>query len=205
MIRLRMILQQLLTKKVIKLIVGLGNPGQQYKKNRHNTGFLVLDRLVESCGGTWSLHESKFQGHVANCVVGQNKVIMLKPQTFMNNSGMSVAAASRFYKIEIEEILIVHDELDLSPGVVKLKKGGGHAGHNGLRDIIAHQGGRDFYRVRIGVGHPGEKKGVAEYVLSNPSTKEYGLISDACNVIEQKLEALVFGDMALCMNEINQS
>ena len=188
---------------MIKLIVGLGNPGRQYEKNRHNAGFLFLDSLVESCGQMWA-GESKFHGHVANCLFGREAVILLKPQTFMNKSGLSVAAISRFYKIKVEEILVVHDELDLSVGVVRLKKGGGHAGHNGLRDIIAHLGSRDFCRIRIGIGRPLAGRSVADYVLSNPSKNEIERMGVACNAVELKIGDIVSGDVALSMSELNR-
>ncbi|MCK5829262.1 MAG: aminoacyl-tRNA hydrolase [Methylococcales bacterium] len=188
---------------MIKLIVGLGNPGRQYEKNRHNAGFLFLDGLAEVCGQVWS-NEVKFHGHVVNCIFCRDKVVLLKPQTFMNKSGLSVATVSRFYKIKTEEILVVHDELDLDVGVVKLKKGGGHAGHNGLRDIIAHLGGRDFYRIRIGVGRSLDGRSVADYVLSNPAREENEQIGGACNIVAQQISDIVSRDMALNMNEINR-
>ena len=150
---------------MIKLIVGLGNPGQQYEKTRHNVGFLFLDLLVIESGGAW-VNESRFQGLFAEIVVAGSKVMLLKPTTFMNRSGGSVGKVARYYKLLPEEILVVHDELDFAPGVVKLKKNGGHAGHNGLRDIIAHLGSGDFYRLRIGIGRPSASAVIADFVLS---------------------------------------
>ena len=122
---------------MIKLIVGLGNPGRQYERTRHNVGFLFLDLLADDLGCAWG-SESKFQGLLAQGKIGRSPVILLKPDTFMNLSGQAVGKVARYYKLQPEEILVVHDELDFNPGIVKLKKDGGHAGHNGLRDIIAH-------------------------------------------------------------------
>ncbi|MCK5889071.1 MAG: aminoacyl-tRNA hydrolase [Methylococcales bacterium] len=187
---------------MIRLVVGLGNPGQQYKKNRHNAGFLLLDRLVDDLGASWA-NESKFHGHVAVHVFSQGKVLFLKPQTYMNKSGLSVAAIARFFKIEPEEILVVHDELDFDVGCVKLKKSGGHAGNNGLRDIIACLGVAGFYRVRVGIGRP-RVGDVANYVLSDPSKQEMLDISLSFDTVLQKIEDILFGDMALSMNELNR-
>lgn len=189
---------------MIKLIVGLGNPGLQYEKTRHNAGFLFLDYLVSSVGLAWGV-ESKFQGLVATGFVGGNKVIFLKPQTFMNRSGFSVAAVARFYKIAAEEILVVHDELDLSVGVVKLKKAGGHAGHNGLRDIIANLADNGFYRLRLGVGRPGAGKNVADYVLSNPSKQDDAEMRACFDLVEPYMEKLVAGEVNVVMNALNKS
>jgi PTH1 family peptidyl-tRNA hydrolase len=188
---------------VIKLIVGLGNPGRQYEKNRHNAGFLLLDRLAGSVHSDWS-NESKFHGLIANCSFGGGKVILLKPQTFMNRSGLSVSAVSRYYKIEIEDVLVVHDELDLAVGTVRLKKGGGHAGHNGLRNISASLGGGDFYRIRLGVDRPASRKSVADYVLSDPSKEDLKQMDVVFDDVESKIKAIVSGDIALVMNELNR-
>ncbi len=187
---------------MIKLIVGLGNPGQEYQKTRHNAGFLFLDYLLDRCGGSWS-DESKFHGLVASCVIGRHKVILLKPKTFMNRSGLSVAAVARYYKFDVEEILVVHDELDFAAGVVKLKKSGGHAGHNGLRDIIAHFGGNGFFRVRVGIGRPVLGKSVSDYVLSKPSKVENEQILSAFDLLESQMNKLVAGDVASVMNVLN--
>ncbi len=189
---------------MIKLIAGLGNPGRQYEKNRHNAGFLFLDHLLGSCGGSWSV-ESKFHGITASSHVGGGKVIFLKPQAFMNRSGLSVGSVVRYYKFKVDEILIVHDELDLSVGVVKLKKGGGHAGHNGLRDIMANLGEKNFYRIRLGIGRPVSGRPVADYVLSNPSKEEFGLMLSAFVLIDQQINKIVAGDMATAMNGLNKS
>lgn len=188
---------------MIKLIVGLGNPGQQYEKTRHNVGFLYLDHLVSDCSAIWS-NESKLNGVVAHCLVGGVKVLALKPQTFMNKSGLSVGAVARYYKLSIDEVLVVHDELDLDAGVVKLKKGGGHAGHNGLRDIMACLGGRDFYRLRFGIGRSSRGLKVANYVLSNLSKVESSDLVEAFYRVDRQLSLLVSGEEAKAMNELNK-
>jgi PTH1 family peptidyl-tRNA hydrolase len=153
---------------MIKLVVGLGNPGQQYEKTRHNVGFLFLEQLARDLNGTWT-RESKFQGLYSQCEIALRKIILLKPDTFMNHSGQSVGAVARYHKISANEILVVHDELDFDVGTIKLKTKGGHAGHNGLRDIMVHLDANDFYRLRIGIGRPVAGKSVADYVLSAPS------------------------------------
>ena len=139
---------------MIKLVVGLGNPGLQYQRTRHNAGFLFLDALHLRFGGNgWQLNRS-FQGEVSECYVDGVRVLLIKPQTYMNLSGVAVERVVTFYKLKPEEVLVVHDELELASGVVRIKRGGGHAGHNGLRDIIAKIGSADFYRLRFGVGRP---------------------------------------------------
>ena len=188
---------------MIKLIVGLGNPGQQYQKNRHNVGFLFLDQLADDCAASW-VSEAKFHGLVASCMLSGNKVVLLKPQTFMNRSGLSVGAIARYYKIKIEEVLVVHDELDVVAGACKLKKEGGHAGHNGLRDIIANLSGNGFYRLRMGVGRPTTKQKVADFVLSNPSKAEGVLIDQAFSNAFGQLGSIVSGDMSGAMNRLNK-
>ncbi|HAG72584.1 MAG TPA: aminoacyl-tRNA hydrolase [Gammaproteobacteria bacterium] len=160
----------------IKLIVGLGNPGPQYDSNRHNAGVIFLHHLCKSYVGSLR-GESKFFGEFGSISVGGQDIKCLFPTTFMNGSGKSVAAACKFYKIQPENMLVAYDEIDFPVGVTKLKEGGGHGGHNGIRDIINALGGsRDFYRLRIGVGHPGHKSMVANYVLGDPSRSEADLI-----------------------------
>ncbi len=148
----------------MKLFVGLGNPGENYCKNRHNIGFMAIDAIVNRHGG--SSWRQKFQGLATEVTLNREKLIFLKPSTFMNLSGQSVSEASRFYKLPSSEICVFHDELDLPFMKIKTKIGGGHAGHNGLRSIQQHLG-PDYFRVRIGVGHPGDKAKVASYVLNN--------------------------------------
>ena len=187
---------------MIKLIVGLGNPGQQYEKTRHNAGFLFLDALAQELGCTWS-NQSRFQGMFAESSIANGKVMLLKPDTFMNRSGQSVGKISRYYKLLPEEILVVHDELDFNPGVVKLKKDGGHAGHNGLRDIIAHLGSKEFYRLRIGIGRPPPGKAVVDFVLSSPSKQEWEMMVNAFDLSRSFIGQMVTGDMAAVMNKLN--
>jgi peptidyl-tRNA hydrolase, PTH1 family len=187
---------------MIRLVVGLGNPGQQYEKTRHNAGFLFLDSLAteRSCG--WS-KEPGFQGLMAECNIAREKILLLKPQAFMNRSGQSVGKVARYYKLTPEEILIVHDELDFDVGVLKLKKDGGHAGHNGLRDIISHLGAKDFYRLRIGIGRPVAGMEVADYVLSMPSKNDWQLIASAIDQGKEFIDQIIAGDIAVAMNKMN--
>jgi len=147
------------------LLVGLGNPGDKYKGNRHNIGFMAIDQIADANG--LGLFKSKFQGALAEGRIGAEKVVLLKPQTFMNESGQSVGKVAKFYKIDPARIIVFHDELDLDAGKVRVKTGGGTAGHNGLKSIKAHLGTPDFKRVRMGIGHPGDKSRVSGYVLSD--------------------------------------
>jgi PTH1 family peptidyl-tRNA hydrolase len=148
----------------MKLFVGLGNPGSKYAHNRHNIGFMAIDRIAsELNASTW---RSKFQGRVSEAVVAGDKLLLLKPETYMNKSGQSVGEAMRFYKLEPVDVTVLHDEIDLAPGKLRVKIGGGHAGHNGLRSIHSHIG-EAYKRVRLGVGHPGQKDLVPTYVLQD--------------------------------------
>ena len=160
----------------MKLIVGLGNPGPQHDSNRHNAGVIFLHHLSKSYGGSLR-GESKFFGEYGSINIAGQDIKMLFPTTFMNNSGKAVAAICNFFKIEPKNMLVAYDEIDFEVGVTRFKEDGGHGGHNGIRDIISAIGGkRDFYRLRIGVGHPGHKSMVANYVLNNPSRSEADLI-----------------------------
>ena len=164
----------------LRLIVGLGNPDPEHTATRHNAGFWFLDRLAAGSGVTFSM-ENRFLGQLSRI---QNKDIdcrLLKPQTYMNESGRSVAAVMSYFKIDVGEILVIHDEIDLEPGTIRLKQGGGHAGHNGVRNIIDHIGSSDFLRLRIGVGHPGHKDGVIGAVLGSPSKEDKQMIEEAIN------------------------
>ncbi len=180
----------------IKLIVGLGNPGREYASTRHNAGFWWVNELARSHNANFKA-DSKFHGLIARVALHGHDVHLLKPQTFMNVSGCAVGAVAQFYKIEAAQILVVHDELDLPPGSAKLKLGGGHGGHNGLKDIIAHLGTKDFWRLRLGIGHPGDRAEVVNFVLNAPRQEEQSLIEEAMQhaqdvaplVIEGKLEA----------------
>jgi PTH1 family peptidyl-tRNA hydrolase len=174
----------------IRLIVGLGNPGPEYETTRHNAGFWLVDNLANSLPGTRLQRETRFQAQVAKSALAGHELWLLEPQTFMNRSGLSVGALARFYKIAADEILVVHDELDLSPGVAKMKKGGSAGGHNGLKDITAALGTQDYWRLRLGIGHPrtqASQQAVADYVLHRPRKEEQVLIEEA---IEKSLRVL---------------
>ena len=160
----------------LRLIVGLGNPGPDYSETRHNAGFWFCERLARELGAAFS-RESRYQGLVAN--VRARNLWLLMPQTFMNRSGQSVQALMHFYRIQPAEMLVVHDELDIPPGQSRLKFGGGLGGHNGLKDITAHLGTQDYWRLRIGIGHPGDKNDVVNYVLKPPRKEEAGEIAAA--------------------------
>lgn len=154
----------------LRLIAGLGNPGREYAATRHNAGFWWIDRLAAELGGCWTA-EGKFAGQIAKVHGPAGDLWLLKPGTFMNRSGQAVGALARFYRIAPAEVLVVHDELDLPPGTARLKQGGGHGGHNGLKDIDA-QLGRDYWRLRLGIGHPGDRDRVTGFVLDRPSRAE---------------------------------
>jgi len=161
----------------IHAIAGLGNPGAQYSETRHNAGFWFVDALADAFHGRFSM-DKKFQGEVARISVHGHDIWVLKPETFMNRSGSSVQSLLSFYKLKPENLLVVHDEIDLDVGAARLKSGGGHGGHNGLRDITNHLGS-GFQRLRLGVGHPGNKEQVADYVLHRATQDERKLIDDA--------------------------
>lgn len=154
------------------LFVGLGNPGKEYEKNRHNVGFMTLDTISKQNSGVFPDDRTKFQGLLSEGRIGTQKVLLLKPQTYMNDSGQSVARVAKFYKIDTAQILVFHDELDIAPGDVRIKQGGGNAGHNGLKSIQSHLGSADFWRVRIGIGRPAYKGQVTNYVLGDFSKAE---------------------------------
>jgi PTH1 family peptidyl-tRNA hydrolase len=179
---------------MIKLFVGLGNPGPEYEATRHNAGFWWIDALARERKLTL-MPERSYHGLVARMQVGGQPVWLLEPQTFMNLSGKSVAALARFFKIEPHEILVVHDELDVVPGQAKLKRGGSHAGHNGLRDIHAQLGTGDYWRLRLGIGHPGVKSEVINWVLKKPSPEQRTAIEDAIARTLHAFPALVAGEM----------
>jgi PTH1 family peptidyl-tRNA hydrolase len=168
------------------LVVGLGNPGREYARNRHNVGHLVLDELARRHGGSW---KSKFSGQISEIRLDGHKVALLKPETYMNESGVSVSGATRFYKLEPSEVLIVHDEGDFDLGRLELKVGGGLSGHNGLRSIAQHLKTPEFLRLRVGVGRPerGDPRPLADYVLSNfePSDDAEALVGRAADAVEQ--------------------
>ncbi len=166
----------------IRLIVGLGNPGPEYEQTRHNAGFWLVDNVTNTLPGCRMQREARFNALAAKTNIANHEVWLLEPQTFMNRSGQSVGALGRFYKIAPDEILVVHDELDLPPGVSKIKKSGSSGGHNGLKDITAALGTPDYWRMRIGIGHPRDvhsQQGVADYVLHRPRKEEQVLIDEA--------------------------
>lgn len=184
---------------MMQLFVGLGNPGAKYEKNRHNIGFMVLDEIARDHGFTpW---KSQFQGEVCTGTLGGEKVLLLKPSTFMNLSGQSVRAAMDFYKLTAEDVTVFHDELDLAPGKLKCKTGGGHAGHNGLRSIHQHIG-ESYHRVRLGIGHPGHKDRVAGYVLSDFAKSEAGWLDDITRGCADGAPELAKGDAPRFMNAV---
>lgn len=184
----------------MKLIVGLGNPGAKYARNRHNIGFMAVEKIAADHDfGPW---KSKHQGSQNEGRFGSTRAVLLRPETFMNKSGDSVAAAMRFYKLEPEDVVVLHDELDLAPGKVKFKMGGGHAGHNGLRSIHSHLG-PEYGRVRLGVGHPGHKDRVAGYVLSDFAKAEASWLDDVLRGISDGAAYLAEGDNAKFMNAVS--
>lgn len=188
---------------MIKLLVGLGNPGLQYAKTRHNAGFWFIDALAQSLQPN-----TRFKGLIGEYFVGAEKVYILKPETFMNNSGESVLAVAHFYKILPQEILIAHDELDLPPGTIRYKKSGGHGGHNGLRSVITHLGSKEFHRLRVGIGHPGHGGSRAEKVLSHvlkkPSRGDEDLIFTAIDKARHTLDNYLIGNYEIAMNELHR-
>ena len=183
------------------LFVGLGNPGDKYKDTRHNIGFMAVDRIAEDHG--FSPWRSKFQGLMSEGRLGREKVLLLKPETFMNLSGQSVGEAMRFYKLTPADVTVFHDELDLAPGKVKIKTGGGHAGHNGLRSIDGHIG-PEFQRVRLGIGHPGRKDMVSHYVLHNFAKADQDWLEDLLRGIGNGAVHLADGDNPKFLNAIAQ-
>lgn len=186
----------------IELIVGLGNPGRDYAETRHNAGFWFVEEVARKYAGSFK-PDRKFQGEAARvCIEGQD-VWLLKPETFMNLSGQSVLALMQFYKIPLQNILVVHDDLDLPAGVARLKQGGGHGGHNGLRDIIARCGGNDFARLRLGIGHPGDKSRVTGHVLSKVSVDDQAAINQAIAQALAVLPQVVSGDFSRAMNQLH--
>ncbi len=183
----------------MKLFVGLGNPGSKYARNRHNIGFMAVDRIADDHGfGPW---KTKFQAEIAEGRLGREKVLLIKPQTFMNRSGQSVGEAMRFYKLDSTDIIVFHDELDLAPGKVRVKAGGGHAGHNGLRSIHEHISPA-YDRVRLGIGHPGRKEMVSPYVLGDFAKAEAEWLDDVLRGVSEGAVHLADGDNGKFMNAV---
>jgi PTH1 family peptidyl-tRNA hydrolase len=186
----------------IKLIIGLRNPGSAYEHTRHNAGGWLAYNLAQRNSAPFKV-DKKMQAELADININQNSCKLVLPLTFMNHSGQPVRAISQFYRIPPEEILVVHDELDLPVGRVKLKTGGGHGGHNGLRDITAQLGSAEFHRLRIGIGHPGHKDLVHQYVLNKPSIHDRQQIYDAIDRGIAVMPFVLSGDLARAMNQLN--
>ncbi len=189
----------------IRLVVGLGNPGPQYEETRHNVGFWFVDDIARAQGSSWT-SESRFQSLMAKAQAGQ--IWLAKPQTFMNASGAAVGAIARFYRLEPRDILVVHDELDLMPGDVRIKQGGGHGGHNGVRDIATELASPDFWRLRIGIGHPRTlslQQAVADFVLHRPRPDEEAAMRQGLTRCMQALPSLLGADMAAAQRTLHTS
>ena len=183
----------------MRLVVGLGNPGPGYARNRHNIGYMAADLIVRRHSfGPW---RNKFQGRVADGTIDGERALVLQPETWMNLSGQSVAAAARFLKLAPEDVIVVHDELDLAPGRVRVKKGGGAGGHNGLRSIDAHLG-REYWRVRLGIGHPGDKDLVTQFVLHDFAKADEAWLAPLLDAVAEAIPLMVKGDDAGFMNRV---
>ncbi|WP_457665019.1 aminoacyl-tRNA hydrolase [Thiolapillus sp.] len=187
----------------IRCIIGLGNPGDKYQNTRHNAGFWLVDRLADRFG-LQLRPDNKFFGQTGKLSLPAADCWLLKPMTFMNRSGQSTSALTRFYRLAPEQVLVVHDELDLPAGSVRLKKGGGHGGHNGLRDIISALGSREFYRLRLGIDHPGHRDQVTDYVLSRPSREDQQRIEQAIDTSIDHIEDLLEGNFQRFMNKVHR-
>jgi len=190
----------------ISLVVGLGNPGSQYEKTRHNAGFWVVDRWADLLKTRFQT-EKTFFGELAKARWDGQQIWLLKPATFMNRSGQAVGAVARFYKVPVESVLVVHDELDLLPGQLRVKQGGGHAGHNGLRDIQAALGSPAFWRLRVGIGHPrslGLMQEVADFVLHPPRLEERNHLDQALERCDQGMDLLLNGEMTKAMSQMHR-
>lgn len=186
----------------IQLVAGLGNPGPEYAGTRHNAGFWWVERVAAAVGAAWR-REARFHGQVTRVRSGGHDTWLIEPATYMNLSGRAVAALARFYKIPPEALLVAHDELDLAPGVVKLKRGGGVAGHNGLKDIAAQLGSHDFWRLRIGIGHPGQGADVAGYVLRPPRAEEAAAMDDAIGRSVELWPLIAAGNLEAAMLKLH--
>lgn len=186
----------------LRLIVGLGNPGAEYLRTRHNAGFWFVDALAQDAGGVFRSN-GKLHGQACQVRIDGAPVWLLKPSTFMNKSGIAVASALRYYKIEPDECLVAHDDLDLSPGVARLKYDGGHGGQNGMRDIIRHLGHGRFHRLRLGIGHPGNRDGVLSWVLGRPSATDEDAMLDAIARALNVLPLATAGDFNEAMKRLH--
>ncbi|MBA3581113.1 MAG: aminoacyl-tRNA hydrolase [Gammaproteobacteria bacterium] len=184
------------------LVVGLGNPGSKYEATRHNAGFWFLDTLARRLNATFRT-QSKFHGEFADVDYEGRKLFLLKPTTYMNDSGRAVSAVAQFYKVPAANILVAHDELDLPPGTARLKNSGGHGGHNGLRDIISAVNSKDFWRLRIGIGHPGDKNLVLDYVLKNASKADQQAINHAMDKAVDLQSDILSGRLEHAMHQLH--
>lgn len=187
----------------VKLIVGLGNPGPEYLMTRHNAGFWFVDALANKLSLSFS-PDKKFQAEVCRYQSGSIDCWLCKPQTYMNESGAAVQALMSYYKLSIDQVMVVHDEIDLMPGTTRLKKGGGHGGHNGLRDIIQRTGSSEFLRLRIGVGHPGSKDKVVPYVLGRANAEEENIIIDSFSLALEQSEQFFQDNLNKLMTGLNK-
>ena len=190
------------TMAPISLVCGLGNPGAQYEATRHNAGFWFLDALQRVVPLPWR-PETRFFGDLADTRVGQQRARFLKPATFMNECGGAVASVCSYFDIPAEAVLVVHDDLDLPPGTVRVKQGGGHGGHNGLRDIFSKLGSREFIRLRIGIGHPGNSDDVTDWVLRKPSSEDKTAILDAIDRALGEINPMMAGDLEPVMKALH--
>ncbi len=186
----------------VKLVVGLQNPGASYERTRHNAGAWFARALVEQLGASFRVHKT-FHGEVASVELEGRQFHVLLPNTWMNQSGRAVRALCQFYRIEPNEVLVAHDELDLPVGTAKLKTGGGHGGHNGLRDLLAHAGGAQFHRLRLGIGHPGHKDLVTDYVLGKPSSDDKQNIDMAISDAMDVMPEIISGQLSCAMKALN--
>jgi len=187
----------------VKMIVGLGNPGPEYLMTRHNAGFWFVDALANKLSLSFS-QDKKSQSEICRYQSGSTDCWICKPQTYMNDSGLSVQALCSYYKIPMDQVMVVHDEIDLPPGITRLKEGGGHGGHNGLRDIIQRTGDKDFMRLRIGVGHPGSKDKVVPYVLGRASADEENKILESFSLALEKSDQFFEDNLNKLMTELNK-
>ncbi|MEL6870659.1 MAG: aminoacyl-tRNA hydrolase [Pseudomonadota bacterium] len=188
--------------QTIQVIAGLGNPGAEYEQTRHNAGFWLVDALARKHDETWR-HQRRFDADVCKISVAGNEIWLIKPMSFMNCSGGPLRAVLDYYRLPIAGTVVAHDELDLPAGALRLKKAGGHGGHNGLRDIISHCGA-DFYRLRIGIGHPGVSSAVLGHVLKRPSQKEQGLLDEALDKAVRAVPKMIRKGPGIVMNELNR-
>jgi len=184
----------------MRLVVGLGNPGPKYRNNRHNIGFMAADEIVRRHG--LSAPRTKFQGDISEGDIAGERVLVLKPATFMNESGRSVGEAVRFYKLSPEDVIVIYDEIDLAAEKVRVKQGGGHAGHNGLRSIDAHLSDKNYWRVRLGIGHPGDKSQVSNHVLGDFSKQDQNWVARELSAVADELPLLLDGQVNDFMSRV---